>query len=75
MISPFHLSQQSRDELRAVAADYRAMNQARRDKREEDEARNLLSNRRDRLLPAALAKRFRASSSSRLSRRAWFIAR
>ena len=43
MISPFHLSPQSRDELLAIAADYRAMNQARRDKREEDEARNLLA--------------------------------
>ena len=43
MPHPCYLTQAALDELMAVSADYRAMNQARRDKREEDEARNLLA--------------------------------
>ena len=43
MTHPCYLTQAALDELMAVAADYRAMNQARRDKREEDDARNLLA--------------------------------
>ena len=43
MTHPCYLTKAALDELMAVSADYRAMNQARRDKREEDEARNLLA--------------------------------
>ena len=56
MIDKWHLSKEARAELLAVSADYKAMNLARREKRAEDEARNLLA----RAAGSNLSRRFDA---------------
>ena len=58
MISPYHLTQQSRDELMAVSADHRARLKAKREcdmkRHAADEERNLLA----RVAASNLSRRF-----------------